>query len=235
MAETIRDTFVDLNVDVLTAMLTLMERTIATRFTAVDVALAQLASPPHRAGPHSPAPPNVTAPPDAATDLPGSTRPTGDKDASPNRFQATTTFSPGSSFPAGNRVSHMREADNPNEDLEHGTWRTQDPADTGAPITSRPGSALPATGLSHFRDGRPSQAPTQQHPWGDDNMGTSPNQYHHNCVTGRRDMRPNMHSDHRWSFEDREDDGDKGGYVMMGGQSNNPAMLSIFDRLDSGV
>ena len=112
MEETIRDTFVDLKVDVLTATLTSMERTITTRFTAVDVALAQLASPPRMAGasdrPHPPAPPDVTAPPDVATDLPGLARPTGNEDApppNPNRFQATTTFSPGSSFPAGNQVS----------------------------------------------------------------------------------------------------------------------------------
>ena len=168
MEETIRDTFVDLKVDVLTAMLTSMERTIATGFTAVDVALAQLTSPPRMAGasdrPHPLALPDVTNPPDAATDLPGlgSACPTGNDNApTPNRFQATTTFNPGSSFPAGNRVSHMREADHPDEDLEHGTWRAQDHANTGAPTTSRPGSALPATSLSHFWDGRPSQAPTQ--------------------------------------------------------------------------
>jgi hypothetical protein len=110
MEETIRDTFVDLKVDVLTAMLTLMERTIATCFTTVDVALAQLASPRRLAGasdrPHTPAPSDVTAPPDAAMDLPGSARLTGHEDAPPpNCFQAMTTFSPGSSFPAGNRVS----------------------------------------------------------------------------------------------------------------------------------
>ncbi len=45
MEETIRDTFVDLKVDVIKATLTSMENTIASRFTAVDVALAQLVSP----------------------------------------------------------------------------------------------------------------------------------------------------------------------------------------------
>ena len=40
MEETIRDTFVDLKVDVLTATLTSMENTIASCFTVVDVALA---------------------------------------------------------------------------------------------------------------------------------------------------------------------------------------------------
>ncbi len=43
--ETIRDTFVDLKVNVLTATLTSMENTIMSCFTAVDVALAQLVSP----------------------------------------------------------------------------------------------------------------------------------------------------------------------------------------------
>ena len=40
MEATIRDTFVDLKVDVLTATLTSMENTIASCFTVVDVALA---------------------------------------------------------------------------------------------------------------------------------------------------------------------------------------------------
>ena len=141
MEETIRDTFVDLTVDVLTSTLTSMEHTITTSFTAVDVALAQLASLPRTTGasdrPHPPAPPDVTAPPDAATDLPGLARSTGDEDAPPpNCFQATTTFSPGSSFPAGNWVSHMREADHPDKDFDHGTWWAQDCDDTEVPTTS---------------------------------------------------------------------------------------------------
>ncbi len=40
MEETIRDTFLDLKVDVISATLALLERNIATRFTAVDTALA---------------------------------------------------------------------------------------------------------------------------------------------------------------------------------------------------
>ena len=107
MEETIRDTFVDLKVDVIKATLTSMENTIVSHFTAVDVALMQLASPPCRAEvsdrPHSTAPPDFPAPPDADTDRPWLARPTsddGDNDAPrPNRFQATTTFSPGSSVP----------------------------------------------------------------------------------------------------------------------------------------
>ena len=76
MEETIRDTFVELKVDVLKATLTSMETTIASCFTAVDGALAKLVSPPCQAGatarPHSPAPPNLPAPPDADTERTGS-------------------------------------------------------------------------------------------------------------------------------------------------------------------
>ena len=100
MEETMCDTFVDLKVDVSKVTLTLMENTIVSHFTAVDVGLAQLASPLCRAAvsdlPHSPAPPDFPTPPDADTDCPGSAWPTsddGDGDAPPpNRFQATTTF-----------------------------------------------------------------------------------------------------------------------------------------------
>ena len=181
-----------------------MENTIASCFTAVDVALAQLASPLCPAGvsdrPHSPAPPNFPAPPDADTDRPGSACPTsddGNNDAPPpNRFQATTTFSPGSLFPAGNRVSHMRETDTCIEDVAHGTWRTQDRADMGEHTTSRPRAALPTTGSTHFWEGRPSQAPSHQHPGDDDDVGTYPPQSHHNHVQGRRDMRPDTPRDH---------------------------------------
>ena len=233
MEETIRDTFVDLKVDVLTVTLTSMENTIASRFTAVDVALAQLASPLRWAGasdwPHSPAPPDFPAPPDADTDRPESERPPGDDDAPPpNRFQAATTFSPGSSFPAGNKVSHMQETDNPNEDVDHGTWRSQDRANTGAHTPSRPRAALPTTGSSHFPERRPSQALTQQHPGDDDNVGTSPNQFHHNCVPGCRDLRPDMHRAHCWSFDDQEDNGDEGGYPIMGGAIKSPSNIERF-------
>ncbi len=114
MEETICDTFVDLKVDVIKVTLTSMENTIMSHFTAVDVVLAQLASLLCRAAvsdlPHSPAPPDFPAPPDADMGCPWSACPTsndGDGNAPPpNRFQATTTFRPGSSFPAGNQVSH---------------------------------------------------------------------------------------------------------------------------------
>ena len=72
MEETIRNTFVDLNAYVIKATLTSMATTIASRFTAVDVALAQLMSPTCQDGtsdrPQSPALPDLPAPPDAATD-----------------------------------------------------------------------------------------------------------------------------------------------------------------------
>ncbi len=130
MEETIRDTFVDLKVDVIKAALTSMENTVASRFTAVDVALAQLVSPTCQDGvsdrPHSPAPPNLPAPPDAATDCSGSARPMGAEDSNeappPTRFQATTMFNPGSLFPAGDWVSHMRVSDNRVDKVDHGTW-----------------------------------------------------------------------------------------------------------------
>ena len=130
MEETIRDTFVDLKVDVIKPALTSMENTIASRFTAVDVALAQLVSPTCQDGasdrPHSPALPDLPAPPDAATNCSGSARPMGAEDSNeappPTRFQATTMFNPGSFFPAGNWVSHMRVSDNRVDKVDHGTW-----------------------------------------------------------------------------------------------------------------
>ena len=68
MEETIRDTFVDLKVDVLTATLRSLETKIASRFTAVDVALAQLVSPPHPAAEtprtSAPVPPDLIARPE---------------------------------------------------------------------------------------------------------------------------------------------------------------------------
>ena len=137
-------------------------------------------------------------------------------------------FSPGSLFPASNRVSHMRETDTCVEDVAHGTWRTQDRANMGEHTPSRPRAALPTTGLSHFWEGRPSQAPSQQHPGDDDNVGTYPTQFHHNRVQGRRDMRPDMHRDHHWSFDDREDDGENGGYAMMGGPIKSPSNIECF-------
>ncbi len=55
MEETIWDTFLDLKVDVISVTLALLERNITTRFTAVDTALAQMASSPHAdVGPDGP-------------------------------------------------------------------------------------------------------------------------------------------------------------------------------------
>ncbi len=238
MEETIRDTFVDLKVDVIKATLTSMENTIASRFNAVDVALAQLVSPPCQTGafdrPHSPAPPDLPAPPDANTDRPGSAQTMGDDDADeappPNRFQATPTFNPGSSFPAGNRVSHMRGSDNCIDDVEHGTWRQQDRADLGARTQSRPRAALPTTALTHYSEGRPSQAPYHRHTGEDDDVGMSPTQFNHNRMQGCRDMRPDMCCDHHWLFDEREDDDDNGGYAMIGGPIKSPSNIGRFQQ-----
>jgi hypothetical protein len=111
MEETIRDTFLDLKVDVISTMLALLERNIATHFTAVDTALAQMASSPHvgvglDGPPLREMPPMQAAVPDPSgldTAIPGLARPTSDDGAPhPGRFQAATTFRPGSAFPAGN-------------------------------------------------------------------------------------------------------------------------------------
>ena len=169
MEETIRDTFVDLKVDVLKATLTSMATTIASRFTAMDVALAKLVSPICQDGasdwPQSLALPNLPAPPDAATDCSGSARQMGAVDAEeappPNRFQATTTFNPGSLFPAGNRVSHMRVSDNSVNDVDHGTLRQQDRVDLGEQTQSSPRAALPTTASTRHREGTTFQAPYQ--------------------------------------------------------------------------
>ena len=119
MEDTIRDTFVDLKVDVINATLTSMETTIASRFNDVDVALAKLVSPPDPAAAttptYTPVPPDLPARQDEDTDRVSSDKPASDEDAdaasSPNCFQASTTFNPGALFPAGNRVSHMRVSD----------------------------------------------------------------------------------------------------------------------------
>ena len=89
MEETIRDTFVDLKVNVLTLMLASLDCNITTRFTAADTALAQMASPTHTAG-ASDGPPQqaeptaqakVPAPTGADMALPGLASPTSDDDA----------------------------------------------------------------------------------------------------------------------------------------------------------
>jgi hypothetical protein len=181
MEETIQDTCVDLKVDVLTSTLTSLERNIVTRFTAVDMALANMVPPTHTAGAsdrpppqdHSTAPPAIPAPPDVDTEPPGSASPTSNEDADPsNRFQANTTFHPGSTFPTENRVSHTTEANHPDGDFDHGTGRAQNREDMGIPNTSRPGSALPANGLSHYGDGQLSRVQTHRQPWIDNDNGT---------------------------------------------------------------
>jgi hypothetical protein len=101
MEETIRDTILDLKVDVISATLASLERNIATHFTAVDTALAQMASSPHAGvGPDGPTqretPPTQAAVPDPSdldTAIPGLARLAGD-DGAPHlsRFQAATMF-----------------------------------------------------------------------------------------------------------------------------------------------
>jgi hypothetical protein len=198
MEETIQDTFVDLKVDVLTSTLASLEHNIVTRFIAVDMPLANMVPPTHTAGAsdrpppqdHSTAPPAVPAPPDVDTEPPGSASPTSNKDAHPpNRFQANTTFRPGSTFPAGNQVSHTTEANHPDGDFDHGTGRAQNREDMGIPNTSCPGSALPANGLSHYGNGQLSRVQTHRQPWGDDDDGTSPTPNRHTRPTGRQGMR----------------------------------------------
>jgi hypothetical protein len=236
MEETIRDTFVDLKVDVIKATLMSMENTIASRFTAVDVALAQLVSPTCQDGasdrPHSPALPDLPAPPDAATDCSGSAQPMGAEDSNkvppPNSFQATTMFNPGSSFPAGKRGSHMPVSDNRVNKVDHGTWRQQDRADSGDHTQSRPRAVLPTTASTHYRDMTFSQAPYQRHPGDADNFGTSPTRSDHNLMQGRRDMRTDTHRDHHWSFDEWDDEDEDGGYVMMGGPIKSPSNIEQF-------
>ncbi len=41
-------------------------------------------------------------------------------------------------------------------------------------------------------------------------------------------MRTDTQRDHRWSFEDREDNGDKGGYPLMGGPIKSPSNVERF-------
>jgi hypothetical protein len=41
-------------------------------------------------------------------------------------------------------------------------------------------------------------------------------------------MHPDMHCDHHWSFDKREEDDDEGGYAMMGGPINSPRNIECF-------
>ena len=143
----------------------------------------------------------------------------------PNRFQGTTMFNPGSLFPAGNRVSHMRVSDNSVNDVDHGTWQQQDRADSGEQTQSCPRAALPTTALTCYREGTTYQAPYQRHPGDGDNFGTSPTRSNHNRMQGCQDMCTDTHQDHHWSFDEREDKDEDGGYVMMGGPIKLPSNI----------
>ena len=167
MEDTIRDTFVDLKVEVLTATLTSLENKIESRFTDVDVALAQSVSPPLLATEtpttSAPVPPDLLARPER----PSSTTPADDVDAeeaSPTtRFQATTTFNPGSSFPPGNPVSHL----DPRVVVgDHGRWRQRERTDWEDHPQSPSRHEHQATALDNFRDGGHSHPPLTTTPWG---------------------------------------------------------------------
>ena len=161
MEETIRDTFLDLKVDVISTTLALLERNIATHFTAVDAALMQMASSPHAGvGPDGPplreTPPTQAAVPDPSrmdTAIPGLARPTSaDKAPHPGCFQAETTFQPGSAFPASNQFSHMKDGGPPHADSNHRQQMADDSDDAGVWTAWRPDSAIPANRFQHYRD-----------------------------------------------------------------------------------
>ena len=232
MEDTIRDTFVDLKVEVITATLTSLEHKMATRFTAVDEALAQLASPPLPATPPSPpsepAPPVSTTPADVdnADATPTPTRLTGDAvtDAAsyPPRFNAHPTFNPGSAFPPGNRVSHM----NPRVAVEdNGGWRQRDDAEDHTRPPSR--CEHRDTTSDNFRAGRPFHSSSPRHLREEADVDASHQETRHRG-DGRRDMRTDTHRDHRWSLDDRTDDDDDEGYATMGGPIKSPSNMERF-------
>ncbi len=215
-----------------------METTIASCFTAVDVALAKLVSPPHPAAAttptYAPVLPDLLARPDVDTDHTRSDRPAGDDDADeaspPNRFQATTTFNPGSSFPAGNWVSHMRVFDHRVDGVDHGTWRQRDRTDWEEHPQSPSRHVHPTTASPTF------------------GMGALP-RHHHNDTSGTMTMLVGPLSNPNIAETDagicvRICTGIITGHLttgrlMMttgdtqrwGGRSNRPATLNAFDRL----
>jgi len=228
MEDTIRDTLEDLKVEVLTAMLTSLENKIESRFTDVDVALAQLVSPPLPATEtpttSAPVPPDLLARPER----PSSTTPADDADveeASPmTRFQATTMFNPGSSFPPGNRVSHL----DPRVDVgDHGRWRQREQTDWEDHPQSPWRHDHQATASDNFQDGCHSHPPSQRHLGEEDDVGVSHQQPRHRR-DGRRDMRTDMQRDHHWSFDDPAADDDDEGYATMGGPIKSPGNIERF-------
>ncbi len=153
MEETIRDTILDLKVDVISTMLALLEHNNATRFTAVNTALAQMASSPHAGiGPDGPTqretPPTHAAVPDPLdldTAIPGLARSAGNDGASHlSCFQAATTFRPGSAFPAGNRFPHTPDGGHAHADSNHRRRLADNRDNAGVRLAWRSGSAIPA-------------------------------------------------------------------------------------------
>ena len=156
MEETIRYTFLDLKVDIISTTLALLGCNIATCFTVVDTALAQMASSPHASvGPDGPplreTPPTQAAVPDPLgvdTAFPGSARPaSGDGAPHPGRFQVETMFQPGSAFSAGNRFSHIKDGGPTHADSNHQRGMADNSDDAGVWTAWPPGLAIPA---NHF-------------------------------------------------------------------------------------
>ena len=185
MEETIRDTFLDLKVDVISTALASLERNIATSFTAVDMALAQMAStPPAGVGPDGPTlqetPPTQAAVPDHLgldTAIPGLAR-SASNDGAPHSscFQAETTFQPGSASPAGNRFSYTPDGGwiTTHADSDHQRWLADDSDDAGVWPGWRSGSAIPADRFPHYRNRGVPYEQADRQPQGNDKGGAAP-------------------------------------------------------------
>ncbi len=214
MEETIWDTILDLKVDIISTMLASLERNIATRFTAVDTALAQMATSPHagvrKDGPTQretpPTPAAVTNPSDLDTELPGLARLAGDEGTpKPSCFQATTMFRPGLAFPAGNQFHHKPDGGPAHEDYDHRRRFADDRDDAEVRLAWRSGSAIPA-----------------------DEDGAAPYPVGHSQRSaytrslGLPDTPTGARRGHQWSFNDREVDDDEVSYASMGGADKIP-------------
>ncbi len=205
MEETIRDTILDLKVDVISTTLASLERNNATRFTAVNTALAQMASSPHAGvGPDGPTQREtpltqaaVPDPSDLDMAIPGLARSAGN-DGAPHlsRFQAATTFRPGLAFPAGNRFPHTPDGGHAHADSDHRHWLADDRDNAGVRLVWRSGSAIPA-----------------------DEDGAAPYPVGHSQRSaytrslGLRNTPTEVRRGHRWSFNDREVDDDEVSYA----------------------
>ena len=238
MEETIRYTFLDLKVDIISTTLALLGCNIATCFTVVDTALAQMASSPHASvGPDGPplreTPPTQAAVPDPSrmdTAIPGLARPTSaDKAPHPGCFQAETTFQPGSAFPASNQFSHMKDGGPPHADSNHRQQMADDSDDAGVWTAWRPDSAIPANRFQHYRDMGVPHEQAHHQPQGDDEDGTAPYPVGHSqrsaysCSLGLLDTSTEAHRGHCWSLNDQEVDNDKVSYASMGGPIKSPS------------